>query len=449
MEKVKILIADDEVKILAMLKKYLSKLGYEILIAENGKHAYEVYKESNPDIIISDLEMPILNGLELLKKIRREDKKVQFIFITAFASTDSAIEALKLGAVDYVIKPFKLEEIQIIVERILEREKLVEENKNLKREVLKNYDLNSFIGKSKNVEKLKNKIMKVLSADSTILITGESGTGKELAAKIIHYNSNRASGPFISVNCAAIPETLIESELFGIEKNIATGVNARLGKFEVADSGTLFLDEIGDMPLFLQVKILRLLQEKEFERVGGLKTMKKDVRIIAATNKNLEEEIKAGNFREDLFYRLNIFPINIPPLRERNEDILLIAEEVVFKLSGLKDILEDSVKEVLVNYNWPGNVRELQNILEYSLIMSEREIIKVKHLPDKITGKTEIESTGKHVSLPVSGLKFDELEKDLLVQALNRANGNKAKAARLLGISRRTLIYRLKKFNIK
>ncbi|MCK4665194.1 sigma-54-dependent Fis family transcriptional regulator [Candidatus Dependentiae bacterium] len=449
MEKVKILIADDEIKILAMLKKYLSKLGFEILISENGKHAYEVYKESNPDIIISDLEMPILNGLELLKKIRREDKIVQFIFITAFASTDSAIEALKLGAVDYVIKPFKLEEIKIIIERILEREKLVKENKNLKHEVLKNYALNSFIGKSKNVEKLKTKLMKILNTNSTILITGESGTGKELAAKIIHYNSNRAACPFISVNCAAIPEPLIESELFGIEKNIATGVNARLGKFEIADGGTLFLDEIGDMPIFLQVKILRLLQEKEFERVGGLKTVKKDVRIIAATNKNLEEEIKSGNFREDLFYRLNVFPINIPPLRERAEDILMIAEMAIFKLSGLKDLLEDSVKKVLINYNWPGNVRELQNILEYSLIMSERKIIKLEHLPDKIKGKTVTESTGKHISLPESGLKFNDLEKDLLIQALNKAKGNKAKAARLLGISRRTLIYRLKKFNIK
>jgi two-component system NtrC family response regulator len=448
MKQIKILVADDELKILAMLQKYLTKFNFKVLLAEDGKHAYNIFEQEKPDIIISDLKMPGLDGIELLKKVREVDENIDFIFITAFAATDTAIQALKLGAADYIIKPFKLEELKIIIDRLLEKKALKSENKNLKNEILKNYDLSCIIGKDKKIEDIKKRIIKVLETDATILITGESGTGKELLAKAIHYNSKRCAGPFVCINCAALPETLIESELFGIEKNVATGVNERKGKFEVADSGTIFLDEIGDMPLLVQTKILRVLQEKEFERIGAHKPIKVNIRIIAATNKNLEEEISKGNFREDLFYRLNIFPIHLPSLRERKGDILKIAEYVIEKLSGLKNLLGEKVKEILLKYNWPGNIRELQNAMEYALIMSERKKIKPEHLPEKITGRIMNPKGKKVMELPDSGINFQELEKDLLIQALNKAGGNKSRAAKLLGISRRTFIYRLEKFKI-
>lgn len=448
----KILVVDDEKGMRDLLYKLLKKEGYEVLLAEDGEQGLETAKEFSPDVIIADLDMPIMNGIEMIKKIKAFDPNATIIIITAYASIESAIEALKLGAYDYIIKPFKTDEIRLVVSKAMERINLINENQYLKQEINNTIYFPGVIGKSEKMKKTLELIEAVAKTDSIVLIEGESGTGKELVARAIHHNSNRKDGPFIVLNCGAIAEGVLESELFGHERGSFSGaIMQRKGRFELAHKGSLFIDEIGELPLSAQTRLLRVLQEKEFERVGGNFPIKVDVRIIAATNKNLEKEVKEHRFREDLYYRLNVFKITLPPLRERIEDLPELCKYFIEKFNremnkNIKGISDDAMS-FLRSYHWPGNIRELQNIIERAIVLSKGEYITPRELPDNLS--SNIKNTSFEL---VDGENLEsvieKIEREFILKALKKAGYSQTKTAEILGIKRTTLRYKLEKYGL-
>ncbi|WP_238457021.1 sigma-54-dependent transcriptional regulator [Desulforamulus putei] len=434
------------------LERGLRQEGYQVLTATRGKEGLELIRKETPSLVILDLKMPEMDGLEVLVRAKDLLPKLPVIMITAHGTIDTAIEAMKLGATDYITKPFDLDELKLVVKQALMVSQLQEEVTFLRSELSKKYG--RIIGNSQAIQDVCTLVEKVADSNATVLITGESGTGKEVTALSIHQLSSRRDKPFVPINCAALPESLLESELFGHEKGAFTGAVARkLGRFELANHGTLFLDEITEMPLSMQVKLLRVLQEKQFERVGGTESIKVDVRVIAATNRDPIECIRKGTFREDLYYRLNVLPIHLPPLRERTEDIPLLVMHFLQKFNPSQEqLISPEAMGLLTSYHWPGNIRELQNVIERAVILSQGQEIKPHHLPKEIqktdTGKGEA-GQGLIINFPDEGISFEEVEKELIIKALEKSNGNQTRAAQLLGITRSALLYRAQKYQIK
>jgi len=464
-----ILVIDDDPAVRNILEDFLHLKGFEVTVTGDGESGVNLIQERRFDLYLVDLVLPKMGGMEVLKEVSSRNINIPAIVITGFGAIATAVEAIKLGAFDYITKPFVLEELLLVVQRALDFSKLKQENISLKRQLKQRYDYQGLIGSSPQMQKVYGLIKKVSDTDATILIEGESGTGKELIAKTIHFNSSRAQNPFIPFNCAAIPKDLLESELFGHERGAFTGaINTRIGRFERANEGTILLDEIGELHPSFQVKLLRVLQEREFERVGGSKTIKVDVRILAATNKNLEKETKAGNFREDLFYRLNVIPLHIPSLRERPEDIPLLVDYFLSffsrkrKRENIRIVQE--VLHLFLKYPWPGNVREIENLIERLIILSEDGLITLKDLPQRfqelqgVPREEEQESqlrlaeSSREILLPDQGVDInslvEEVERNLIRQAIRKSKGVKSKAAELLGLKRTTLLEKMKKFEI-
>ncbi len=449
MDKKKILIVDDEASHRMMLKAHLDEEGYEVIEAPDGQAAVDLVSRQFFDLILMDMRMPVMDGMEALQRIKKITPVIPVIMMTAFGSIDSAVEALKAGADDYLTKPLDMDELLLKVKKVLHYRHLEKENLLNRERLGERFDFSNIIGKSPAMKELFETLAMVAPTDATVLLLGESGTGKEIIANAIHQNSPRKDQAYIKVNCAALPETLLESELFGHEKGAFTGAQAkRKGRFELADGGTLFLDEIGEMSPATQAKILRVLQEKEFEAVGGTRTISVDVRIIAATHKDLETEVKEGRFREDLFYRLNVVPITIPPLRNKKEDIPLLAEHFLkmYTEKNNKDIktFEPRVMDALVRYPWPGNVRELENIVERMVIMSRGDTIVVEDLPPDF--KT-LQNGEEERPIP-TGSSLKEIEKEVILKTLERTKGNRTKAALVLGVTRKTLQNKIKEYGI-
>lgn len=450
--KEKILIVDDERLVRQSLAKEFTREGYHVLTAETGKTALALFEEESPEVILLDLKLPDLEGMEVLKRVREVDKNVNVLIITAYGSLDSAIQALRLGANDYLTKPFDLEAISFSVGKALESSRLQKEVAYFRSRLSEHFGLHRLIGESVPIKDLRQQIIKIAQSEaSTVLLQGETGTGKDLVAHIIHQESKRANYPFIELNCSALPSSLIESELFGYERGAFTDAKERkIGLLEVANKGTLYLDEIGDMSPDLQGKILSVIENKRFRRLGGIKDLSLDLRFIAASNKNLSQEVQRGHFREDLYYRLKVFPIFLPPLRERMSDLPLLINFILNELRKefRKKITGVSTKALnfLYNHSWPGNIRELKNVLERAFIICDEGWIEPEHLPPELLNaslnSSHIASSWK---LPAHGISLKELEKDLIRQALQESGGNQVKAAKLLGISRDTLRYRLKK----
>lgn len=448
----KILIADDEKNMRWILEKNLKSEGFAVVSAEDGEEAFNLFLDEIPDMVILDYRMPKLDGMEVLKRIKKINISTPVIMITAHGSTDAAVEAMKIGAVDYISKPFDINELKMTIFKALNIDKLNKEIEYLRDLSTEKFD-NKIVGQSKKMQEIFTMIDKIADTNATVLVMGESGTGKEGIVASIHNKSSRKDMPYIRVNCGAIPENLIESELFGHEKGAFTGANSRkFGRFDRAQGGTLFLDEIGELSLSLQVKILRVLQEKEFERVGGTEVIKSDVRIIAATNRNLEEMVEKGEFREDLLYRLKVIPIWLPPLRERKEDIDLLVEHFIGKYcketNKEKMIIEKDALDLLKAYDYPGNIRELENLIERMVILCADGIIRASMLPKEIVKGAFLNKKDLFI-LPEEGINFEEVEISLVRQALERSNGNQTHAAKLLGMSRHALIYRMDKFHLK
>ena len=456
MVKHKILVVDDEPGAVEILTDLLTKENYDVVIAQDGGKALEILKESVFDLVLTDLNMPNLDGLGLLQELRKMNVETMSIVLTGCGTIDNAVAAMKIGAFDYITKPFKIDEMVLTVKRALEYASLKKENKSLKRLVDKEYGFENFIGSCEGMQQVFSLIRKVSDTDTTILVQGESGTGKELVARAIHCNSQRSNAPLIPINCAAIPRNLLESELFGHVKGAFTGATiSRVGRFEMADGGTLFLDEIAEMPPELQVKILRVLQTQQFERVGGTKTIQVNIRIIAATNKDLEKEIQEGRFREDLFYRLNVIPIHLPPLRERVLDIPILTDHFLKRFNhekkrNIKGLTKETMA-YLESYPWPGNVRELENLIERMIILAEGEWIGLDDLPEKLHAPLKSPAIPS-LDIPAQGIflnkAIDNFENDLILKAMKMSGGVKSKAAKLLSLNRTTLVEKIKKKNI-
>ncbi len=450
-----LLIVDDEENMRHMLSAFLKKHHYHADTASNGKEALRMMKENLYDIVLCDIRMPEMDGMAFLKRLNEEGpRSATIIMMSAYGTLDDAIEAMKMGAYDYVSKPFKPDEILLALKKAEERERLRRENLHLREEIKKEYSFENIIAKSPEMHKIFETVRKIADYRTTVLITGESGTGKELIAKAIHYQSSRADGPFVAINCGAIPENLLESELFGHVKGAFTDATRnKKGLFEEADGGTLLLDEIGELPRFLQVKILRVLQDSEIRRVGDTKTHKIDVRIVAATVKDLAREVARGNFREDLYYRLNVIPIHLPPLRERREDIPLLVQHFIKKcneqLNTRIEAITSEAMNLLMNYGWMGNVRELENTIERAMVLSDSPEIHPEQLPERILERAH----GAGDPLGEEGLSIKKasraLENRLIRKALKKTGGNRTQAARLLEISHRTLLYKIEEYGIK
>ncbi|MCE9904181.1 acetoacetate metabolism transcriptional regulator AtoC [Hafnia paralvei] len=458
----RILIVDDEKNVLRMLNTVFSQEGNQVFCADNGQDALAIFEQERPDVVLMDIRMPTMNGLEALQRMREKWLDTPIILMTAYAAVETAVEALRLGAFDYVIKPFELDELKLLINRALQLRNMKQEINILHRELSDSYHCDKILTNNPKMMELCRTIAKVAQSHANVLVTGESGTGKELIAKAIHYNSPRSKQPFIKVNCGALPESLLESELFGHEKGAFTGAQMqRQGLFERAHQGTLLLDEIGEMPLNLQVKLLRVLQEQEFERVGGSQTIKIDVRIVAATNRDLSDMIEQGEFRRDLYYRLNVMHLYSLPLRERPEDILLLARYFLQKFSAEnnKDIIgfDISAIRMLENYPWLGNVRELANAVEHAVIMSTGYMIFVDDLPigfqqEMIQDTAVVENNPKMTELLDKPIKLKEslkqYEKEIIERVLEIYQGNRIDTAKALGISRRALMYKLQEYSI-
>ena len=446
--KAKILVIDDDTSLRRVLEYNLQEEGYEIQAASSGEEGLFFFGQFKPDLVITDMKMSGMDGLMVLKSIKERSQGTLVIIITAFGTVDVAVEAVKAGAYDYITKPFNRDALKLTVKKALEFSGLAEENKRLKSELSDKADFRTIVGQSREIEKVFDVIRKVADTEASILITGESGTGKELVARSIHANSSRREAPFVAINCAAIPRDLLESELFGHTKGAFTGaIKDKTGKFQLADGGTLFLDEIGELPMELQPKLLRALQEKEVEPVGGTKLQKVDVRVVAATNLNIDKAIAGGAFREDLYYRLAVIPVHLPPLRERRKDIPLLIRYFCGKHGNDKITFDKTALEILVMYAWPGNVRELENTIERLLIMRNSDIISLDDLPEKFR---ESSASGHAIiKLPEDGYPLEQLEREVVVQALERNAWNQTAAARFLRIPRHTLIYRLEKYGIE
>jgi DNA-binding NtrC family response regulator len=455
MNRGRILIAEDD----DISRENLSELlcTYDVRSVCDGVQALNAFQEEKFDLIITDLRMPNMDGLHLLKHIRNDDPRATVIMITGYGTVDSAVESMKLGAFDYITKPMKEDLVKLTVERALSYVKLQEENISLKGHLKGKAEFGKMIGYSDQMKLIFQTIKKVSSSDSTIIINGESGTGKELVARAIHFNSDRRDQPLIPVNCGAIPEELLESELFGHEKGAFTGaIRSRMGRFELAQGGTIFLDEIGDMSPSLQVKVLRVIQEKQFERIGGVKTIQADVRIITATNQNLEQAVADRRFREDLFYRINVIPVHLPPLRERGMDITILANHFLAHFNKIKKkqvrSITPAAMSLIRQYHWPGNVRELENLMEMLVVMKETGEIDIDDLPEKISHNVTPSNVTGQPELTGEGLDFNSLvadfEKGLLMKALKMSGGVKNRAAKLLCLNRTTLVEKLKRLNM-
>lgn len=439
----RILLVEDEEKLRRALELHLRSLGFEVTVAPTAEEALSAIDRS--DLILSDLRLPGMDGVEFLSRVRLTNSVSPVILMTAYGTVESAVEAMRKGASDFLTKPFSLDHLSSVVERALEMRALRDENRKLREELGKRYDMEHIIGRSAPMQEVFQLVMRVAQAKSTVLIAGESGVGKDLIARAIHFHSPRRDRPFVKINCTAIPENLMESELFGYEKGAFTGAaTAKPGKFEDANTGTVFLDEIGDVTPAVQVKLLRVLQEREFERLGSNKTIGIDVRVIAATNQDLRAALEQGTFREDLFYRLNVVPINMPPLRKRKEDIPYLAEYFLAKYakeSGRHiESLGDEALQLLESHYWPGNVRELENVIERAVVLSHGKVLTTADI--RIDDVRKGPMTADDLFLP-PGMTLDEYEKWLVTEALRRSKGNKSQAARLLGITRNAFRYRL------
>ena len=447
----KILVVDDEIGVRDSLRMIFKK-DYQVIVASSAEEAMVKIQSQEPDLIFLDIIMPDKDGMQALEEIRGVHPQMPVVMLTATKTLKTAVDAMKLGAFDYITKPFDVEELKIIAQKALETRDLRMENRRLQGEVEERYQFDNIIGKSREMREIYGTIRQIAEKNSTVLIHGESGTGKELVARAIHYNSSRRNKPFVAVNCAAIPETLIESELFGHEKGAFTDAQTRrIGHFELAHQGTLFLDEVSELSLPTQAKILRALQERDFVRVGGGKTISVDVRLISATNKNLEELMARGAFRSDLFYRINVVPLTIPPLRKRKEDIHLLVKHFLDKhAGGGKKKISPEAMDMLVAYDWPGNVRELENIIERIVVLSSSDLISTDDIPPSLKTDSRVEL----IKLGVldGRISFEdaerEFEKDIIVEALKKSNFVQTRAAEMLGISRRILKYKMDKYGI-
>lgn len=455
-ERAKVLLAEDDRAARSTLVEFLTGLGYAVTEASSGTVALDKIREEPFDIVVTDLKMPGADGMEILKRVQGDIPQTLGILITGYGSIQNAIQAMKLGAFDYLLKPLDLEELQLVLERALEFQRLHRENRQYRRDLQRQFGFEHIIGHSEPMREIFDLVQKVADSDSIVLIYGESGTGKELVAKALHYHSLRSEKPLVPINCAAIPAELLESELFGYEKGAFTGAHrTKIGRFEYANGGTLLLDEIGEMNPHLQVKLLRVLQERAIERLGGVKPIPVDVRIIAATHQDLDKSIQEGKFREDLYYRLSVIPVHIPPLRERKEDIPILIEHFLEKFNrekhrDVKGIAEDAL-ERLILYPWPGNVRELENLMERLVVLKRTDTIQVEDLPEKLSGEPVQEFLGRFM-LPAEGINFStavhQFERELILQALQRTKGVKKEAARLLHMKRTTLIQKMKRKQI-
>lgn len=452
-----VLLAEDDRSTRSSLAQFLKGIGYEVAEASTGNEALELLSARSFDLVVTDLRLPGADGMEIIRAIQPEVPNTLGIVITGFGTIQNAIEAMRLGVFEYLLKPVNFDELQIALERALEYQRLHRENRQYRREAQRQFGVQNLIGNSDAMKRILELIDKVADSDSTVLIYGESGTGKELVARAIHYRSDRMDKPLVPINCAAIPSDLLESELFGYEKGAFTGAHrTKIGRFEYANGGTLFLDEIGEMSPQLQVKLLRVLQEKSFERLGGVRPIQIDVRIIAATNRNLEKAMEEGKFREDLYYRLSVIPIHIPPLRERKEDIPVLVEHFLEKFNREKGRnitgISPKAMDKLMSYWWPGNVRELENLIERVVVLKRSGTIDVEDLPEKILTSGAKDPLGTIV-LPEQGIQLDatihRLERELILQALKRTKGVKKEAAQLLGMKRTTLIQKMKRNNIE
>jgi two-component system, NtrC family, response regulator HydG len=451
-ERAKILVVDDEESHRIMLRAVLKEEGYEVAEATDGAEAVKAVEQQPFDLILLDIRMTTMDGIEALAEVRKISPLVPVLIMTAYASVKTAVEALKAGAFEYLTKPLDTDELKILMEKALELYHLRTENMALKERLGDRFDFSKIIGRSPKMKEVFETLSLVAPTDATVLILGESGTGKELVANSIHQSSKRAGQPFIKVSCAALPETLLESELFGHEKGAFTGAIARReGRFQLAHRGTLFLDEVGEMSPATQSKLLRVLQEKEFEPLGSPRTLKVDVRVIAATNKNLEREVKEGRFREDLFYRLNVVPVSLPPLRDRKEDIPALAAHffALYRERNKKELKDISGKalDLLTRYDWPGNIRELENCVERAVIMARGEVIAPADLTPAIQALSSVDKELAGLALP-SGVSLQEVEKSLILKTLEDTGGNRTRAAEILGINRRTLQNKLKEYGI-
>jgi two-component system response regulator PilR (NtrC family) len=451
----RVLVVDDDQSLREFLTITLGRDGFEVLAAASGPEALKIVGETPVDLALVDLRMSGMDGLETLRRLKELSETVAVVIVTAFATTETAIQALKEGAYDYLIKPFKVDELKLVVRKALEERRLRWENQRLRREVELRYTLGNMVGKSPKVQELFATISRLAESRATVLLTGESGTGKTLLAKTIHFNSSRKSGPFVAVNCAAIPTELMESELFGHLRGAFTGAIAnKQGLFEAADGGTLLLDEISEMSTHLQAKLLRVLEDREIRPVGGTKAIRIDVRIIAATNRDLAQAMARGTFREDLFYRLNVISVPLPPLRERREDIPLLANHFLQKLTELAGaspkVLSPEALACLEGYAWPGNIRELENVIERAVTLEPGPIIRAESLPESMRQPRPPEAF--HVELPPEGIELDQvmerIERDLIRRALERADGVQSRAAQILGTGFRSFRYRLQKYGM-
>ncbi len=443
-KKFKLIIVDDEAIIRESLRDWLSDVGHQVLTAENGFQALEIIEKEKPGIAFVDLVMPGMDGIELLKRAKEISPAIDVIIITAYGSIPTAINAIREGAYDYIEKPVCPERAELLVDKLVEHQRLIEENISLHQKLEERYQFENIIAKSSKMRQVIEAIKVVAKSNATVLITGESGTGKELIARAIHSQSYRKDKPFVAVSCAALPESLLESELFGHEKGAFTGAHAqRMGKFEVANRGTLFMDEIGEMSANIQVHLLRVLEEKEFTRVGGNELIKVDVRVISATNKDMKKALANGQFREDLYYRLNVVPIELPSLRERTEDIPLLAQHFLkkFAVENQKEIIDFSPEatDFLLRYEWPGNVRELENAIERAVILTKNSYIEATDLAQE-------NLLMAHLAPPGRSLK--EVERERILNVLNETGGNRSETARILGISRATLYNKIREYEL-
>ncbi len=456
-----ILVVDDEPNYLVVLSELLKDEGFEVITAQKGEDGFKVVQDTDLDLVITDMRMPGMDGLELLKAVKSYNKDLPVIMITAFGEVEKAVVAMKAGAYNYLAKPFNNEELLLNIRKAIEHYSLLRENLRLRDEARVRYGFASIVGKNEKMQEIYHLIEKVAPTSASVLITGESGTGKELVARAIHINSPRENAPFVSVNCAALPETLLESELFGHERGAFTGATTmRKGRFELADTGTLFLDEIGDIPLPLQAKLLRVLQERSFERVGGSRPIKVDVRIVTATNKELKDEVDKGYFREDLYYRLNVLHIHLPPLRERSDDIPMLTNHFINKFAEMLNkpnlrISGDALR-YLVNLAWDGNVRELENTIERAAILCSNDVIRAEDVHPDVTRSKKEENWSPDfdfeqfipANLPLPEV-LSGVEEQMVKRALKEANFVQARAAESLGITKSLLQYKIKKFNLQ
>jgi two-component system NtrC family response regulator len=450
MKKPSILIIDDDDSLRRVMEFSLVEAGYAVRIASSGEDGLRLFEQEVCDAVVTDITMPGMGGMEVLARIREKDEQLPVIVITAYGTIESAVEAMKKGAFDYITKPFNRDELRMTLEKALTLRRLQRENLELRAAVTDRYSFAGIIGTSDRLKEVLDLAGRVAPSEASVLITGESGTGKELLARGIHVNSSRAQGPFVAVNCASIPEGLIESELFGHVKGAFTGaVRDKAGKFELARGGTLFLDEIGDLRVDLQAKILRALQERQVDRVGGNLPLAVDVRVLAATNKDIERAVKEGAFREDLYYRLNVITLQMPPLRERRDDIPLLARYFLKKFNSAAVEVDSAALSALRAYGWPGNVRELENVIERASVLRRGDLVSLADLPEKL-GKKEKQGVEEIIlNLPEDGISLEDLEKSLIIKALEKHKNNQTRAAEYLGITRPTLIYRMEKFGLK